>query len=65
MAGDPRECRRQAMCCAELAMGARSPQLAMMLTNLSRDWMKLALDLERTQALTKEHPPEVEIKKQA
>jgi hypothetical protein len=53
------------MCCAELAMGARSPQLAMMLTNLSRDWMKLALDLERTQALAKEHPPEVEIKKQA
>lgn len=37
----------------------------MTLTGLSKSWMKLAIDLERTQALMKEHPPEVEIKKQA
>jgi hypothetical protein len=46
--------------CAELAMDARSPELAMMLTNLSKDWMKLATDLERTQALMKEFPPLIE-----
>jgi hypothetical protein len=63
--GDPGERRKHAVRCAELAMEARSPELAMMLTNLSKDWMKLAADLERAQALMKEHPPQVEIKKQA
>ena len=37
----------------------------MTLTTLSKNWMKLAADLERTQALMKEHPPQVEIEKQA
>jgi hypothetical protein len=65
MPGNPRECRKHAVRCAELAMEARSPELAMMLTNLSKDWMKLAADLERTQALMKERSPLLEIKRQA
>jgi hypothetical protein len=56
MPGDPIECREQAMRCAELAMEARSPELANTLTKLSKDWMKLAADLEHTQALLREHP---------
>ena len=65
MPSDPRECRKHALCCAQLAMEARSPELAMMLTSLSKQWMKLAADLERTQALVKEHHSEVQTKKQA
>ena len=65
MPSNPRECRKHAVRCAELAMKAHSPELAMTLTTLSKNWMKLAADLERTQALMKEHPPQVEIEKQA
>jgi len=51
MAGDPRECRRHAVRCADLAHSARTPELKRTLLELSRNWAKLAIELERTYAL--------------
>ena len=55
MAGDPKECRLHAMRCAELVAGAKTMQLKATLLELSRNWEKLAFDLERTQALLDEN----------
>jgi len=49
--GDPKECREHASRCAELAHTAKSPDLKMTLINLSKNWLKLAIELERTNAL--------------
>jgi hypothetical protein len=46
MPGDPRECRRHALRCAELAVSARSEQLKAALLELSKNWEHLAIDLE-------------------
>jgi hypothetical protein len=43
MPGDPRECRKHAACCAEMAVAARTPQLKATLLELSRNWEKLAI----------------------
>jgi hypothetical protein len=51
MPGDPKECRLRAMRCAELAATAKSQQLKATLLELSKNWVKLAESLERTQAL--------------
>ena len=46
MAGDPKECRAHAARCAELAVKARTPQLRTTFLDLSRNWEKLAIQLE-------------------
>jgi len=56
--GDPKECRRRAARCAELATTARNEQLGMTLVALSKSWMKLAIELENAQELVAKYPPE-------
>jgi len=51
MSGDPRECRKYAWRCAELAHSARAPELKQTLIELSKTWLNLAIELERTHAL--------------
>jgi hypothetical protein len=46
MTSDPRQCRENAARCAELAVAARTPQMKAMFLELSRNWEKLAMDLE-------------------
>ena len=46
MPADPREYRRNAARCAELAVSARSEQLKAALLQLSKNWEHLAIDLE-------------------
>ena len=50
MPSNARECRKHAVRCAELAIKAHSPELAMTLTTLSKNWMKLAADLSARSA---------------
>jgi hypothetical protein len=54
MSGDPRQCRMYAVRCAELASSSITLHLKMTLLELSKNWEKLAFDLERTQALLAE-----------
>jgi len=63
MPGDPKECRLRAMRCAELAASARTAPLKAMLLGLSKEWEKLAIDLEKTRALLEQD--KVEFKKPA
>jgi len=56
MPGEPKECRKHASRCAELAHAASTPELKQMLIELSKNWLKLAIELERTQALLDENP---------
>jgi hypothetical protein len=46
MVGDPKECRRHAARCAELAVTAQTPQLKAAFLGLSKNWEKLAIQLE-------------------
>ena len=46
MPGDPKECRRNAAQCAELAVTASTPQLKATFLELSMNWEKLAIQLE-------------------
>lgn len=48
MPGDPKECRRNAARCAELAVAARTPQLREKLLQLSKVREQLAIELEDT-----------------
>jgi len=48
MPGDPKDCRRHAARCAELAVAARTPQLKAAFLGLSKNWEKLAIQLEDT-----------------
>ena len=54
MSGDPRQCRMNAVHCAELATRAKAAHLKATLLSLSKNWEKLAIDLERTHALIDE-----------
>jgi hypothetical protein len=45
-AADARECRQRASRCAELAMTARTMQLKAAFLELSKNWERLAIDLE-------------------
>jgi hypothetical protein len=44
--GDPKECRRHAARCAELAVTAGTPQLRTSFLDMSKHWEKLAIQLE-------------------
>jgi hypothetical protein len=46
MTGDPKECRSNAARCAELAAAASTPQLRTTFLELSKNWEKLAIQLE-------------------
>jgi hypothetical protein len=54
MPTDPREYRRNAARCAELAVSARSEQLKAALLQLSKNWEHLAIDLENRVAMVDE-----------
>jgi hypothetical protein len=51
MTGNPKEYRRHAARCAELAVSARSEQLKAALLELSKNWEHLAIDLENGAAM--------------
>ena len=57
MAGDPKECRRRALWCADLAHDAKSSELKIMLVELSRNWLKMAIELERMNAFLDDESP--------
>ena len=46
MQGDSKECRKHAARCAEMAVAARSVQLKATFLELSKNWEKLAIQLE-------------------
>jgi hypothetical protein len=46
MPGDPKECRKHAARCAEMAVAARNPRLKTTFLELSKNWEKLAIQLE-------------------
>jgi hypothetical protein len=46
MIGDPREYRRHAAHCAQLAVFARTPQLKAAFLGLSKNWERFAIELE-------------------
>ena len=54
MPGDPRHCRQQAVECARLAQTLASPEGIDTFSDLARSWLKLAVDLERSQIFLEE-----------
>ena len=50
MPGDPKECRQHALTCVRLAQTSASPQAREQFASLAQTWIKLADDLERSQA---------------
>ena len=52
MPSNPKECRRNAARCAELAVAAHTPQLRTRFLELSNNWEKLAIQLEAFAKLT-------------
>jgi hypothetical protein len=56
--GDPKECRKNAWYCADLAHAAKTPELTQTLIELSKNWLRLAIELERAQKLLSEYPPD-------
>jgi hypothetical protein len=57
MPGDPKECRQHALRCTELAEQAQSPERAKLFRNLAKQWLKLAIELERAYAFRDEFEP--------
>ena len=55
MPGNPKECRRNAARCAELAVAADTPQLRAWFLELSKNWEKLAIQVEDAFAKLTEH----------
>jgi ribosome-binding factor A len=50
MPGDPKECRRHARRCAELASIATTPEARDQFLSLQMSWIRLAADLEQAKA---------------
>jgi hypothetical protein len=46
MPGDPKECRKHAARCAEMAVAAYTPHLRATFLELSKHWEQLAIQLE-------------------
>jgi hypothetical protein len=57
MPGDSKECRKHALTCTQLAEKADSPARAQVFKNLAKQWLKLALELERVEGLLSERKP--------
>jgi hypothetical protein len=51
MPGDPKQGRQYALRCADLAHSARTPELKSAPIELSKNWAKIAIELERSAAL--------------
>lgn len=51
MPGDPKECRRHARRCAELARVATTEEARAQFLSLQQSWIRLAADLYNAQAL--------------
>jgi hypothetical protein len=51
MAGNPKECRRNALECMQLAQTAPSPEAREHFAELSQTWLRLAGEIEAGQAL--------------
>jgi hypothetical protein len=62
MPGDPRECRENAKCCAQMAAESKSPLAKDQFENLAKTWLRLANELERAKALV-EHWSEPKLTK--
>ena len=60
MPGNPKECRENALRCANLAHKARTTELKQLMIELSRNWMKMAAECERANTLLADYPPESE-----
>jgi len=59
MPGDPKECRQRALRCTELAERAGDAQLKAVLKSLAQRWLKLAIELERAEALRDMRDPKL------
>jgi len=57
MPGNPKRCRMHAARCAELAVTAKTAPLRATFLGLSKEWERLAINLETTQALIGEAEP--------
>lgn len=51
MHSGPQECRENALWCTELAETTQSPAQAQLFSNLAKQWMKLAVELEHAESL--------------
>ena len=51
MSGNPKECRRNAFTCMQLAQTAPSPEAREHFAELSQTWLRLAGDIETGQTL--------------
>jgi hypothetical protein len=51
MHSGPQECRENALRCTELAETTQSPAQAQIFSNLAKQWMKLAVELEHAENL--------------
>ena len=51
MSGNPKECRRNALECMQLAQTAPSPEAREHFAELSQTWLRLAGDIESGHAL--------------
>jgi hypothetical protein len=51
MAGNPKECRRNALECYQLAQTAQSPEAREHFAKLSQTWLRLAGEIETGQGL--------------
>lgn len=54
MPGDPKECRNHAAHCADLALSSSSSLARERFEGLAKTWLRLAVDLESSQALLDE-----------
>ena len=53
VANSPKECRRQALACVQLAMDSASPKKKEIFAKLATTWISLANDLEAIEAQLK------------
>ena len=51
MPGEPKECRQQAECCAEIARLASTPEARDTFLSLQMTWIRLAMALTQAKAL--------------
>jgi hypothetical protein len=52
MPADPKECRKNALRCAELAEKAASPERGQVFQNLAKIWLKMAIEIPYCSNLT-------------
>ena len=65
MPGDPKECRRHALACVRLAQTSPFQQTRDHYANLARTWIRLADEIESTEALLTALDDEIEPIKRA